>query len=65
MDTGHLRRLRRIRALLTARGRDGAAGARLVLYSAAGFRDDLIRAAATDDGVVLVGPHALYRREQR
>jgi uncharacterized protein len=64
MDNGHLQRLHRIRALLTAQGRDGAAGARLVLYSAAGFRDDLTRAAATDDGVVLVGPDALYRREQ-
>ncbi len=61
MGLGHLERLTRIRALLTAQERYGAADARLVCYSATGFTDDLRDRAATDPGVVLVEAADLYR----
>lgn len=61
MGLGHLERLRRIRALLAARERYGAATARLVCYGAAGFSDDLRSAAERDSDVVLVGLDDLYR----
>lgn len=61
MGTGHLDRLARIRDLLAAQGRAGAAEARLACYSAAGFTDDLRARAAADPGIVLVGAADLYR----
>lgn len=61
MGLGHLDRLTRIRALLTAQNRHGAATARLLLYSAAGFTDELRARAASDPGIVLVGAEDLYR----
>ncbi|MEV6342676.1 ATP-binding protein [Actinoplanes sp. NPDC051851] len=62
MGLGHLDRLRRIRTLLAAQGRPGAATARLACFSAAGFTGDLTRIAAGDPGVVLLGPADLYLR---
>jgi hypothetical protein len=41
MGTGHVDRLRRIRALLTTQNRFGAETAKLVCYSGAGFSDQL------------------------
>ncbi|MGN9785559.1 ATP-binding protein [Nonomuraea sp. ZG12] len=60
MGLGHLDRLTRIRALLTAQNRHGAATARLLCYSAAGFTDELRARAASDPGIVLVGAEDLY-----
>jgi hypothetical protein len=62
MGIGHLDRLRRIRALLTAQARYGAERAKLACFSGAGFTDDLRRAAAQDDSIVLIGLEDLYRR---
>jgi hypothetical protein len=62
MGIGHLDRLRRIRALLLAQGRYGAATAKLACYSGAGFTDGLTRAAGQDDTIVLIGLEDLYRR---
>jgi hypothetical protein len=61
MGLGHLERLRRIRTLLAAQGRHGAATARLVCYGGAGFDDDLRRAAGSAGDVALVGLPDLYR----
>ncbi|MBF9067719.1 AAA family ATPase [Streptacidiphilus fuscans] len=61
MGIGHLERLARIRALLTAQGRHGAESARLVCFSAAGFTDELRSRAAADGGIVLVGAADFYR----
>ncbi|MGW0483372.1 hypothetical protein [Nonomuraea sp. NPDC003214] len=60
MGLGHLDRLTRIRALLTAQNRPGAATARLLLYSATGFTTELRARAASDPGIVLVGAEDLY-----
>lgn len=60
MGLGHLDRLTRIRALLTAQNRLGAATARLLLYSAAGFTDELRARAAADPGIALVDAETLY-----
>ncbi len=62
MGLPQLDRLRHIRDLLTAQGRRGAAGARLVCYGGNGFTDDLIRAADQDDAVALVTLNDLYGR---
>jgi len=56
----HLDRLRHIRGLLAAQGRPGAADARLLCFSGAGFTDGLIRLAGPNTGVVLIGPAELY-----
>ena len=42
MGMGHLERLRHIRRLLTAQGRHGAATARLLCFSGAGFTAGLV-----------------------
>jgi hypothetical protein len=60
MGLPHLDRLRHLRALLTAQGRLGATGAKLACYSGTGFTDDLRRAAAEDDSIVLVTVDDLY-----
>jgi uncharacterized protein len=60
MSVSHLDRLRHIRSLLTAQGRRGAAGARLLCFSGAGFTDGLTREAGQHADVVLIGPTALY-----
>ncbi|MEU4571188.1 hypothetical protein [Nonomuraea sp. NPDC023979] len=60
MGLGHLDRLTRIRALLTAQNRPGAATARLLLYSATGFTAELRARAVSDPGIVLVGAEDLY-----
>jgi uncharacterized protein len=57
---GHVDRLRRIRALLTAQERHGAATAKLVCFSATGFTAELTDTAAAADDLVLVGPGRLY-----
>src|SRR5690606_10393362 len=41
MGAGHLARLRRIRALITAQGRYDTSGTRLLCFSGAGFTDEL------------------------
>ena len=61
MGIGHLNRLRRIRALLAAQDRPGAATAKLACYSAAGFTDELRAAADTDPAVLLIDAATLYR----
>jgi uncharacterized protein len=61
MGMPHLDRLRHIRDLLTAQGRHGAGGARLVCYSGNGFTPDLLQTADQDDTVVLVTIDDLYR----
>ncbi len=60
MSVTHLDRLRHIRGLLEAQGRPGAAGARLLCFSGAGFTDGLSREAGQHADVVLVGPGELY-----
>jgi hypothetical protein len=60
MGVAHLDRLRHIRDLLRAQGRTGAAGARLLCFSGAGFTDGLARLAGPHSGVVLIGPAGLY-----
>jgi AAA+ ATPase superfamily predicted ATPase len=60
MGLGHLDRLIRVRALLTAQNRHGAATARLLCYSAAGFTEELRVRAASDSSIVLVGAEDLY-----
>ena len=62
MGMGHLDRLRRIRALLTAQGRHGAATAKLVCYSGTGFTEELTAAATPGSDIVLVAPGTLYQR---
>jgi uncharacterized protein len=60
MGMAHLERLRHIRDLLAGQGRTGAADARLLCFSGAGFTDGLAREAAAHPDVVLVGPGDLY-----
>jgi hypothetical protein len=60
MGLAHLDRLRRIRELLSARGRPGAASARLACFSAAGFSEQLAMAADDSPDITLVGPADLY-----
>ncbi len=60
MGMSHLGRLRRIRGLLTAQGRPGAAMARLLCFSGAGFTDGLTEEAARAGDVRLLGPADLY-----
>ncbi|WP_157437300.1 hypothetical protein [Actinoplanes subtropicus] len=62
MNLSHVDRLRRIRALLTAQGRYGAATAKLACFSGAGFADELVDAAGQDGSIVLVSAADLYRR---
>jgi len=60
MSTTHLDRLRHIRGLLAAQHRPGAAGARLVCFSGAGFTEGLRAEAARSADVLLIGPGDLY-----
>jgi hypothetical protein len=60
MSVSHLDRLRRIRDLLAAQGRPGAADARLLCFGGAGFTDGLAQQAGPKSGVVLIGPAGLY-----
>jgi AAA+ ATPase superfamily predicted ATPase len=62
MNPSHVDRLRRIRELLAAQGRYGAATAKLACFSGVGFTDELTAAAAHDSGIVLVSVADLYRR---
>jgi hypothetical protein len=61
MGLPHLDRLRHIRDLLTAQGRPGAAGARLLCFGGGGFTPDLIERAGNEEGIVLVTAGDLYR----
>lgn len=54
-----LQRLYRIRQLLVAQDRPGAASARLACYSGAGFTDEL-RRAEQDGEVILIDLDRLY-----
>ncbi len=56
----HLTRLERIRELLAVKGEAGALGARLLLFSGAGFSDALVQRAATDPSIQLIGLDRLY-----
>jgi uncharacterized protein len=60
MGLAHLERLRRIRGLLTAQGRPGAATARLLCFSGAGFTAELRDEAAQAGEVRLLTPADLY-----
>jgi len=60
MSLAHLARLRRIRGLLTAQGRPGAATARLLCFSGAGFSAELRDEAAQAGEVRLLTPADLY-----
>jgi hypothetical protein len=61
MSTTHLDRLRHIRSVLVAQHRAGAARARLLCFSGAGFTEGLSREAAHSADVLLIGPDGLYR----
>lgn len=60
MSFAHLERLRRIRGVLTAQGRPGAATARLLCFSRAGFTAELRDEAAQSGEVRLLTPADLY-----
>jgi len=60
MGVPHLDRLRHIRDLLAAQHRPGAARARLLCFSGAGFTEGLWGEAARSADVLLVGPGELY-----
>jgi hypothetical protein len=60
MGMKHLERLRRIRGLLIAQDRPGAATARLFCFGGAGFTEELHAEAARAADVVLVTPAELY-----
>ncbi len=60
MGQAHLERLRHIRGLLTAQGRHGAATARLLCFSGAGFTAELVDEAARSADLRLVTPADLY-----
>ncbi|HEV2634320.1 MAG TPA: hypothetical protein VGX23_04175 [Actinocrinis sp.] len=64
MGLGHLDRLRRIRGLLAAQDRHGAATAKIACFSATGFTDDLRELAAKGNEILLVTAADLYRREE-
>jgi hypothetical protein len=57
---GHLRRLEQVRTLLRARGHDEAERTRLLLFSGAGFTDELLRMSESDDSVQLVHLDRIY-----
>jgi len=57
---GHLERLRHIRGLLTAQGHRGAAVARLLCFSGAGFSPELTDEAARSGDIRLLTPADLY-----
>ena len=61
MSRAHLDRLRHIRGVLVAQHRAGAARARLLCFSGAGFTEGLSREAADSADVLLIGPDGLYR----
>jgi AAA+ ATPase superfamily predicted ATPase len=60
MGLAHLERLRHIRGLLTTQGRHGAATARLLCFSGAGFTSELTDEAARSADLRLVTPVDLY-----
>ncbi|AEH10266.1 putative ATP/GTP binding protein [Candidatus Protofrankia datiscae] len=60
MGLAHLERLRRIRELLSAQDRPGAATTRLACFSMAGFSEQLVAAAGQSPDILLVGPADLY-----
>lgn len=60
MGIAHLDRLRHIRGLLTAQGRPGAATARLLCFSGAGFTAELRDEAARSGEARLLTPADLY-----
>jgi AAA+ ATPase superfamily predicted ATPase len=62
MGVEHLDRLRRIRALLVAQGRRGAATAKLMCYGGAGFTPELQRLTTKHPDIVLISAADLYRR---
>jgi AAA+ ATPase superfamily predicted ATPase len=65
MGRSHLDRLRRVRALLAAQGRPGAATARLLCFGGADFHPDLRETASADRETVLVSPADLYGKRAR
>lgn len=60
MGMPHLERLRHVRGLLTAQRRHGAATARLLCFSGAGFTPELNREASRTGDVRLITPADLY-----
>jgi AAA+ ATPase superfamily predicted ATPase len=60
MGMAHLERLRHIRGLLIAQGRPGAATARLLCFSGAGFTGELADEATSSGDIRLLTPAGLY-----
>jgi len=60
IDIGHIKRLEHVRDLLVSRGQPGAESARLLLFSGAGFSDQVIQRARSDSAIELVGLDRLY-----
>ena len=60
VTSSHLQRLEHIRSLLQVKGEHGAADARLLLFSGAGFSEALAKRAAKDPSVQLIGLDRLY-----
>jgi AAA+ ATPase superfamily predicted ATPase len=60
MGIGHLERLRHIRGLLAAQGRNGAATARLLCFGGGGFTAELTSEATRSGDVRLLTPADLY-----
>ena len=60
MGLAHLERLRHIRGLLSAQGRPGAAAARLLCFSGAGFTTELRDEATRSGDLCLLTPADLY-----
>ncbi|MEV6350299.1 ATP-binding protein [Actinoplanes sp. NPDC051851] len=61
MGAGHLRRLARIRELIQERRGTRAGECRLLMFSGAGFTEELRATAAADPGIQLIGVDQLYR----
>ena len=60
MTAGDLRRLERVRSLLSTAGRADVSTARLALFARSGFTDDLLREAGRRTDVELIDLHRLY-----
>jgi AAA+ ATPase superfamily predicted ATPase len=60
VTTSHLARLEHIRDLLRAKGQLGSESARMFLFSGTGFSDALVKQAAANPSIQLIGLSRLY-----
>ena len=60
VTTSHLTRLEHIRDLLWAKGQPGSESARMFLFSGTGFSDALVKQAAANPSIQLIGLNRLY-----